>query len=155
MVAIFPASSMQSKDYPLKGWLWLAKRLRKNGWLVNFVCLPKEHVAIQKACKDFHVCSFPNIKDLMDYLMDCAVVISNDSGGGHLASLLGIKTFTITRRKNNFSFRPSFGENYVLAPLIRLRLLGRFIWRPFIPIWRIPAMLGDAPENMPHEKISP
>jgi hypothetical protein len=145
-LAIFPASALPKKDYPLRAWLWLANRLTKNGWTVDFVCLPKEQAAIQKVCANFGVHSFPDIKELMDYLSDCAAVISNDSGGGHLASLMGKKTFTITRRKGSFSWRPGFNEfNYVLAPLVGLKLFGCYIWRPFIPIWRIPARLGEAP----------
>ncbi|MDR1228414.1 MAG: hypothetical protein LBK55_05245 [Azoarcus sp.] len=147
-VAIFPTSALAKKDYPLRAWLWLANRLTKDGWTVDFVCLPKEQAAIQKVCANFAVRSFPNIKELMDYLSDRAAVISNDSGGGHLASLMGKKTFTITRRKGSFSWRPGFNElNYVLAPLIGLKLFGCYIWRPFIPIWRIPARLGKAPDK--------
>jgi hypothetical protein len=148
-VTIFPTSSRQEKNYSPMGWLWLAKHLKKNGWMVDFVCLPKERVAIKKTYKDFRVYSFPTIKNLMDYLLDCAAVIGNDSGDGHLASLLGIRTFTITFKKksdSNFIFYPGFGQNCILAPLIRFRLLGRFIWRPFIPIWRIPIILGKAPD---------
>ncbi|MDR0378928.1 MAG: ADP-heptose--LPS heptosyltransferase [Candidatus Accumulibacter sp.] len=144
-VAIFPTSSGQQKNYSPWGWSWLAGRLEKEGWTVSFICPPREHIAIQKIYKGFRVRSFPDIKELMDYLSNCAAAMSNDSGGGHLASLLGVKTFTITRRTSDFLFRPGFGENHVLTPLIRLRLLGRFIWRPFIPVWRIPAMLGKAP----------
>ncbi|MDR3158969.1 MAG: hypothetical protein LBU11_08175 [Zoogloeaceae bacterium] len=145
---IFPTSALAKKNYSLRGWLWLANRLTKNGWLVDFVCLPKEQIDIQNACANFAVRSFPDIKELMDYLLDCAVVISNDSGGGHLASLMGKKTFTITRRKEDFSWRPGFNElNCVLAPLIGLRLFGCRVWRPFVPIWRIPARLGKAPDK--------
>jgi ADP-heptose:LPS heptosyltransferase len=145
-LAIFPTSALSKKDYPLRAWLWLANRLTKDGWTVDFVCLPKEQAAMQKVCANFAVRSFPDIKALMDYLSDCTAVISNDSGGGHLASLMGKKTFTITRRKGSFSWRPGFNEfNYVLTPLIGLKLFGHYIWRPFIPIWRIPARLGEAP----------
>jgi hypothetical protein len=147
-VAIFPTSALAKKDYPLRAWLWLADHLAKDEWTVDFVCLPKEQAVVQKVCMNFAVRSFPDIKELMDYLSDCAAVISNDSGGGHLASLMGKKTFTITRRKGSFSWRPGFNElNYVLAPLIRLKLFGRYIWWPFIPIWRIPARLGKAPDK--------
>ncbi|MDR1647703.1 MAG: hypothetical protein LBR88_06695 [Zoogloeaceae bacterium] len=149
-VVIFPTSAKAEKDYPLRAWMWLANRLTKDGWMVDFVCLPKEQATIQKICANFAVRSFPSIKELMDYLSDCTAVISNDSGGGHLASLMGKKTFTITRRKKNFSWRPDFNDlGYVLSPLITFRLFGcRRIWWPFIPIWRIPEKL-EKPLELP------
>jgi hypothetical protein len=144
-IAIFPTSALSRKDYPLFLWLWLAKRLRKNGWHIEFVGLPKEHAKLQATCSNFGVRSFSNIKTLMDYLSNIAIVISNDSGGGHLASLMGKRTFTITRRKGTFSWRPGFNNlNEVLSPLISIKLFGLYIWRPFIPIWRIFIRLGSA-----------
>lgn len=144
-VVIFPTSALAKKNYPLRVWLWLARRLTRNGWHVEFACMPEEQAALQRACTGFAVQAFQDIKALMDYLAQAEIVISNDSGGGHMASLMGKRTFTITRRKGAFSWRPGFNErNEVLSPLIGVKLFGRHIWRPFIPVWRILTRLGKA-----------
>jgi hypothetical protein len=144
-VAIFPTTPHDKKNYAQAGFLWLARRLRAQGWLVEFVGMPREHEALAHAYSGFPVHSFADVRGLMDFLATCAVVISNDSGGGHLGSLMGLRSFTITRKHANFVWRPGFNaHNEVLAPLASFKLLGRYVWRPFIPVWRIPRRLGRA-----------
>lgn len=145
-VAIFPTTPHEKKNYSPTGFRWLARRLRALGWTVEFVGLPAERNKLAALYPDFTVRSFPNIGQLVEFLAGCAVVISNDSGGGHLASLMGLRSFTITRKHAEFVWRPGFNaRNQVLAPVINFKLLGRYIWRPFIPVWRIATELGSAP----------
>jgi hypothetical protein len=144
-VVIFPTTPHLKKNYSSAGFRWLARRLQARGWIVEFVGMPHEHGALKQAYAGFSVHAFADIRCLMDYLSTCAVVVSNDSGGGHLGSLMGLRSFTITRKNARFVWRPGFNErNQVLAPFASFKLLGRYVWRPFIPVWRIPAEMGKA-----------
>ena len=100
-----------------------------------------------KACfTGFPVSSFADIRGLMTHMAGAAAVIANDSGGGHLGSLMGLRTFTIARRYENFVWRPGFtATGMVLAPRFRFKWLdGDYIWRPFVPVGRIVDALGSA-----------
>lgn len=142
-VAVFPTTPHAKKNYSVRGFTLLAWLLRRNGCVVEFVCMPHERPQIVANYPGAVVHSFDDIKCLMSYLGTVSAVVSNDSGGGHLGSLMGLRTFTITRKNANFVWRPGFNErNQVLAPLFSFKFLGRYIWRPFIPVWRIVAALG-------------
>lgn len=145
LVLIFPTTPQAKKNYWLRGFSLLAGVLERRGWRVEFVCVPAEHESIKAALPDFQVSSFPDIKALMDKVTTAAVVISNDSGGGHLASMLGVATFTITRRREKFVWRPGFSKNnVVLYPWFRFKWLDKkYVWRPFVPVWRIATQLGQ------------
>lgn len=143
LVLIFPTSPQPKKNYWLVGFRWLASALQKKGWCVEFVCMPDERERILKALPGFRVRSFPDVKGLIDHVSLATVVISNDSGGGHLASLMGLATFTITRRQRSFSWRPGFNEhNTVVCPWFRFKLLGNYIWRPFVSVRSIVKKMG-------------
>lgn len=144
LVLIFPTTPEPKKNYWLSGFRLLALVLKKRGWTVEFICTPAEHGAIASSLPRWPVRSFPDIKALMDHVAQAAVVISNDSGGGHLGSLMGLATFTVTRRKKNFVWRPGFNKrNTVIYPWFRFKWLGkRYIWRPFVPVWRVVMQLG-------------
>ncbi|WOD12211.1 glycosyltransferase family 9 protein [Pseudomonas sp. NyZ704] len=145
LVLVFPTTPQAKKNYWLSGFRVLARTLQRRGWQVEFVCMPAEHERIQSALPGFQVSSFPDLRALMGRVASAAVVISNDSGGGHLASLLGVATFTITRRRENFVWRPGFSNNNtVLYPWFRFKWLDKqYVWRPFVPVWRIAAQLGQ------------
>lgn len=138
-VLIFPTTPELKKNYWLAGFRWLADRLVKRGWQVEFVCMPDECGRLEGALPEYAVRSFSDISGLIDHVATASAVISNDSGGGHLASLMGITTFTISRRHRRFAWRPGFNQdNIVINPWFRFKALGGgHIWRPFIPVWRI------------------
>lgn len=132
-LAIFPTSPNANKNYSPRGFRRLADKLVSKGWVIEFVGTVPEQAALQSLYPNYIVHAFVNLKGLVDYLRSCSVVISNDSGGGHIASLLGLHTFTITRRRVDFSWRPGFNSlNHVINPSITFKWLGRPIWRPFI-----------------------
>lgn len=141
-VSIFPTTPESRKNYSLRGFVWLGQQLRRKGWDVDFLCLPAEKARIVAQVTSFPVRTFPTVGELMDHLANRQAVISNDSGGGHLASLMGIPTVTITRRNKVFVWRPGFDpRNEVIAPLLSVKIAGRYCWRPFVPVWRIPNVL--------------
>ncbi|MCJ8170319.1 glycosyltransferase family 9 protein [Atopomonas sediminilitoris] len=144
-VAIFPTTPQPSKNYSLKGFAWLARRLQRQSWQVDIVAMPHEQEQLQSQLADLSVCSFANVAGLIEYLVSCEAVISNDSGGGHLGSLLGLQTFTLTRKDRHFVWRPGFNaRNTVVSPLFTFKWLGRYVWRPFVPVWRVARALGEA-----------
>ena len=132
-IAIFPTSPDINKNYSTRGFRRLADRLITKGWVVEFLGTAAEQEALQALYPEYVVQGFGDLKGLVDYLRSCSVVISNDSGGGHIASLLGLHTFTITRRRADFTWRPGFNSlNRVINPVVTFKWLGRPIWRPFI-----------------------
>lgn len=144
-VAIFPTTPQPKKNYALKGFAWLARRLRKQQWQVDIIAMPHEQAQLQARLPDLPVRSFANVAELIDYLGGCEAVISNDSGGGHLGSLLGLQTFTLTRKDRHFVWRPGFNaRNTVVSPLFTFKWLGEYVWRPFVPVWRVARVLGEA-----------
>ncbi|WP_417780630.1 glycosyltransferase family 9 protein [Stutzerimonas xanthomarina] len=141
-VSIFPTTPEPRKNYSLRGFVWLGRLLQRKGWDVDFLCLPAEKARIAARVTSFPVRTFPTVGELMDHLASRQAVISNDSGGGHLASLIGLPTVTITRRNKAFVWRPGFDpRNEVIAPLFSVKIAGRYCWRPFVPVWRIPKVL--------------
>lgn len=145
-VLIFPTSPHSKKNYSLRGFLRLARQLSKRGWQVEFIGLPSEQDELQAFFADFPVLSFADIRGLMAHMAGAAAVIANDSGGGHLGSMMGLRTFTIARRHENFVWRPGFtGKGMVLAPCFRFKWLdGDYVWRPFVRAGRIVDALGSA-----------
>ncbi|MGB4073764.1 glycosyltransferase family 9 protein [Pseudomonas sp.] len=144
-VLIFPTSPHSKKNYSMVGFLRLARRLRKRGWQVEFIGLPSEMDELNACFAGFPVFSFADIRGLMVHMAGAAAVIANDSGGGHLGSMMGLRTFTIARRYESFVWRPGFNsEGMVLAPRFRFKWLdGDYIWRPFVPVGRIVEALGN------------
>ena len=143
-VLIFPTSPHSKKNYSMSGFRRLAQSLRKQGWQVEFIGMPSESKELQAFFRGFPVFTFADIRGLMAHMAGIAAVISNDSGGGHLGSMMGLRTFTIARRYENFVWRPGFNtEGMVLAPRFRFKWLdGDYIWRPFVPVGRIVEALG-------------
>ena len=143
-VAIFPTTPHASKNFSPSGFRRLVRRLAARGWLVEIVGIPPERQALVAQYPDCSVQAFDDLKGLVDFLRTCSVVISNDSGGGHLGSLMGLRTFTITRRRTDFTWRPGFNElNCVVNPVLSFKWLGKTVWRPFIPRRRIGQALPD------------
>ncbi|QIB52988.1 glycosyltransferase family 9 protein [Pseudomonas sp. OIL-1] len=143
LVLIFPTTPVLTKNYWLLGFRALAAALERRGWKVQFVCMPQETVKLTTALPRSSVVSCADLGKLIELVARAGTVVSNDSGGGHLASLLGLPTFTITRRRKKFVWRPGFNDsNVVLQPFFRFKLFGNYVWRPFIPLWRILFLLG-------------
>lgn len=143
LVLIFPTTPVPKKNYWLAGFRLLARTLQRRGWQVEFVCMPSERSAITASLPGHTVRSFPDIKALMDHIARATMVISNDSGGGHLGSMMGLMTYTITRRKKEFVWRPGFNKsNVVIYPWFRFKWCGKYVWRPFVPVWQIAKRMG-------------
>ncbi|THF63135.1 ADP-heptose--LPS heptosyltransferase [Pseudothauera nasutitermitis] len=142
---IFPTTPNPRKNYWPQGFRRIANSLAAAGWDVSFVVMPAEHSRLEGEYPRFPVVTFPDLDQLIAYLQDTCIVISNDSGGGHLASMMGLHTVTITRKPPNFVWRPGFnGHNTVLSPLLTFKGWGGHVWRPFVPYWRAQTCAEEA-----------
>lgn len=132
-VIIFPTTPNPKKNYHLAGFANLARKIRKIGYRVEFVVLPHEQKQVQLGLDGEDVLCFKSLLELMEHMNHASAVISNDSGGGHLASMMGIPTFTITKKPENFTWRPGFpGKSHIITPLFTVKIPKTRIWRPFI-----------------------
>ncbi len=146
-VLLFPTTPNPNKNFDLKGFGRLSALLKKRGWQTEIVCMPHEEKDLSAFFATHTVRSFASIRELIVHMRQSAAVVSNDSGGGHLASMLGLPTFTITKKKRDFVWRPGFGaNNVVISPMITVKWFSGRIWRPFIPIGKIASALGRAPQ---------
>lgn len=142
-VLIFPTTPNPSKNYSLKGFARLASRLESAGWRVDVVCMPNEIPQVAATLGVARTLSFPSLRELILHIMQSHAVISNDSGGGHLGSMLGLSTYTITKKSADFVWRPGFNrDNQVVGPVMTFKWFGGRVWRPFIPLDRIVSALG-------------
>ena len=142
-VLIFPTTPNPSKNYSLKGFAKLASRLESADWRVDVVCMPNEIPQVAATLGAARTRSFPSLRELILHIMQSHAVISNDSGGGHLGSMLGLATYTITKKSADFVWRPGFNrDNQVVGPVMTFKWFGGRVWRPFIPLDRIVSALG-------------
>ncbi|UAW99095.1 ADP-heptose--LPS heptosyltransferase [Halopseudomonas nanhaiensis] len=142
-VLIFPTTPEPRKNFWLLGFRMIARSLSRRGWRVEFACMSSEQARLRTALPGFPVKTSANLKELIEYVGAAEWVISNDSGGGHLASLMNKSTITITRRSDDFVWRPGFNvNNTVIHPYIKFKVLGRYIWRPFVPVWQALKVIG-------------
>lgn len=142
-ILLFPTTPNPSKNYPLTGFLKLSEMLTARGWHPEVICMPHELEEIRRVFPSEMIRTFPSLRELILHIADSHAVISNDSGGGHLGSMLGLRTFTITKKAPDFVWRPGFSsDNLVASPIMTLKWFSGRIWRPFIPLGRIVAALG-------------
>ncbi len=111
-VIIHPTSSRNGKNWSPKKYISLAKKLEKVGFTPAWILTPQE-----QALWPVHAETFSSLSDLASYIYESGVMIGNDSGIGHLASCLGLRTLTICRNADSARFwRPAWTQGYVLTP---------------------------------------
>lgn len=147
LVVIFPTTPNPKKNFSIKGFNKLAKQLVSMGFQVEVIVMPHEKELLEDKFGTINVKTFQEIAHLIEYLRSTKVVISNDSGGGHLAAMLGIPTITITRKDKNFVWRPGYNLGNVVSPIITLKFGGEHIWRSFISIKKIESITKKIMRN--------
>ncbi|MEM8629215.1 MAG: glycosyltransferase family 9 protein [Chlamydiota bacterium] len=118
-VVFHVSSSREGKNWPIKKFIWLGKRLQKEGFTVAVLAgLEKEQAPFFFLEKEgFLVPRITSLHDLAKYLYTSRYLVGNDSGLGHLASALGLETLTIGRRKTEgLLWKPGWGQNIYLTP---------------------------------------
>jgi hypothetical protein len=143
-IVVSPDSAWpQKKDWPPRAFLKLCRLLQSQGDEPKIVVAPANHERWRKMPgNSFETPVFHDIGELAAYLYESGAVIANDSGNGHLASLLGVPVVTIYRKKNpKFHWRPDWAPTKVVCPRLTLPGFRGEIWKPFIGVDDVVAAL--------------
>ena len=137
-VCIHPTSAEFSKNWLPERFVRLAHRLAARGFSVVFVMSEPETTVWEPVITGvFPLKGFSNVADCASFVYESGFFIGNDSGGGHLASCLGIPTVSIHGRKGkSIRWRPGWGEVEVVTPMINLvgSALRQHYWKYFLPV---------------------
>lgn len=111
-IAIHPFSSDPKRNWPLDKFLDLADRLRQKGFEPVFIMSKEE-----RALFPLFAPLFSSLIEMAETLSSASFFIGNDSGVGHLASMLQIPTLTISPKKARvLQWRPGFCKNSIITP---------------------------------------
>jgi heptosyltransferase III len=138
-VVIHPSSAKDSKNWTKEKYLELAILLKHKNFEPVFVLSEKEkNQFLIFEEKGFFLKSFDNLKDLTFFIYESSYMIGNDSGIGHLCSMLDIPTISIFRNYRSAKlWRPGWYRNIIIYPnrlipnLSTYRLRDRH-WKKFI-----------------------
>jgi hypothetical protein len=143
-VIIHPSSAKKGKNWPINKYLDLAIKLKTIGYDPVFVVGPNEEEFYKVVLENnFKLVNFKNLKDLTYFIYESALMIGNDSGIGHLASMLGIRTISIFRNYRSAKlWRPGWSDGRVIYPS---RLIFNFSgfrlrdkkWKHFVSIKKV------------------
>lgn len=114
-VILHPESADPKKNWPASKYRKLFEKLKKRGFDPVIIVAPDERENWQEAP------FFPSLSAVAAYIYESGFFIGNDSGLGHLASLLRIPTLSLFARKSySRLWRPGWGRGRVAAPLMPL-----------------------------------
>lgn len=121
-IIIHPTSTDESKNWPAKKFINLARELKQNHFDPIFIVSPKEQCEWKKMIGDeFEMPLCETIDALARYIYESKAMIGNDSGIGHLASNLGLPTFSIfSSEKRAWLWRPGWCNNTIITPEFKL-----------------------------------
>ena len=140
-VCIHPTSAEVSKNWVPERFLQLGDRLQKKGFEPVFIMSKAESEEWQTVVNNaFPLIGFSTIADCAAYLYESGYFIGNDSGGGHLASCLGIPTLSIHGRKKKARlWQPGWGHVRVATP--RVNFIGNHLrqhyWKYLLTTGRV------------------
>lgn len=117
-VIIHPSSAKKSKNWSEKKYLELALLLKNKGYEPAIVVSEKERqYFLQFEENKILLKSFNNLKDLTLFVYESSYMIGNDSGIGHLSSMLDIPTISIFRNYRSARlWRPGWCKNIIIFP---------------------------------------
>ena len=121
-IAIHPKSQDPRRNWPMKQFEKIANFLRKRGY---------DPVFIEK---ETHL--FASLEELASFLYESGGFIGNDSGPGHLASCLGLKSLILGKNYNHLLlWKPAWNNPKIITPpkWISNFRWGRNHWKSFIP----------------------
>lgn len=118
-IAIHASASSLTRQWPLKRFMKVYKKLKKLGYRPVFVFWhsPQELELVQNLGSEYESKVFDDLKVLTTFLNSCQYFIGNDSGLGHLASSLNVPTLTLFNcpRKKLF-WQPNYIKGVGIAP---------------------------------------
>jgi hypothetical protein len=125
-VILHPTSSRPGKNWPKEKYLTLSAELKKRGFSPCFILTPEE----KKEWTDVDAPPLASLDEMARYVVESGYMIGNDSGIGHLASLLGLPTVTICRNRETAAFwRPAWSSGAILYPPAWVPNLKGLRWR--------------------------
>lgn len=108
-VVIHPTSNDPKRNWSKDKFLQLAEKLRKAGYSPVFCVGPHER-------EGWEAPEFKDLSEVAQFIYESGFFIGNDSGLGHLASNLGIKTLTISGNPKRVArWRPDWSEGRVVT----------------------------------------
>lgn len=131
-VVILPTTESK-KEYSIDRFVKVAFMLSEENCDVQFVVLPSQIKKYRNLLNPWPVRSFDSVEPLANFIYESAVTLCNDSGGGHLSSMLGTPTVVIYRKRDFFEYCPGWGKSKVVRPYVVPKILGKRIWMPFLP----------------------
>lgn len=144
-VLIHPTSFAGANDWTRRQSLALARRLKKDGWQVEFTFLPDELERYQALVEsEFNVSTAKTLAELAGYIYQSRAMICTHSGLGHLASALNINVLTLSHHEHpNVAWRPGWGPSLVVCPSLVLKWKGKSWWQPFLTVNRAHKAFND------------
>lgn len=140
-IIIHPTSTDPNKNWPAKKFIKLAHLLKQHHYQPIFCVSPQERPSWEQYLpKAFDLPEFHSIDDLVTMVYQAGLFVGNDSGTGHLASCLGLPTFTLTRLPTGRSqlWRPGWGNNYLMTPPgIWGNTLRKHYWQYLLNVGRV------------------
>ncbi|MCH9614171.1 MAG: hypothetical protein SP1CHLAM54_11870 [Chlamydiia bacterium] len=114
-ILIHPTSANLNDCYLKSRYLAVASHLETMGYTVAFITSPSERPAFENC--GFELPLFNTLRDLADYIFESRALIGNDSGPGHLASNLGLKTLIVANDEKRMRlWRPAWSPTLVITP---------------------------------------
>jgi heptosyltransferase III len=131
-VVIHPTSSRPGKNWPRHKFLKLAAKLIEKGYEPVFIVSPKERAEWPEAPL------FPSLDAVARFVYESGTMIGNDSGIGHLASMLGVPTVSLFKNERTAHFwSPSFAPWKICLPQGWLPNIKGMRWRDRYWHWNL------------------
>jgi hypothetical protein len=132
-VMIHPTSGDQKRNWCKKKFVQLDQMLKKLNYDVIFCISEAEKKSfISDETSKLTIKPFSTLKGLAEDLNKACYFIGNDSGVGHLASYLGLKTITISgNKKHSMLWRPSWEKNILVTPSFPLPNFKGLVYKYF------------------------
>ncbi len=131
VIALFPGSVWPTKQWKISGFKKLAGRLVSKNYKVFLMGGKSERAFAEKIAQGhsevYNLVGRTNLFDSLLILKRCSFVVSNDSGGQHLASAVGVPTISIFGPTVlSFGYRPWNARSSVVeVPNLSCRPCGR------------------------------
>jgi len=114
-IVMHPTSGKVSKNWPKNKYVKLALHLQHFGYQIVLVPGMAEMGLWQDT--GLPLADFSNLDALARFIYESGYLVGNDSGLGHMASAMGIRTLIVCRRKAVAKlWAPSFTQGIVLTP---------------------------------------
>lgn len=139
-VIIHPMSLEQKRTWPADKFLRLGEKLEEEGFKPIFCVSPSEYPAWQDCLPHEKLPLFPTISHLASFIYESGYLIGNNSGLGHLASVLNVPTLSLFARKSYARlWRPGWGPGLIVTPFpiaIGSRMKER-LWKQTLSVGKV------------------